>query len=450
MKRSILFAVVFVLVFGSPVLRSFSEGGWIMGPQLAFADEPSFKVTVQNQTISIEAKDASALEVLKDLGEKAGVEVRVYEGVDDKKVNLNIQDLPIGQMPYAFKKVGLDFVYGREEGQTSSIIYIHPKGMESEIEDLKNVERIATSAQDIERIEYKKKVLKDFIWGSGPDQLGIKRPLVPEGMKVDWSAIVGPKKIIVNDDGEIFIRDVANRRTVKIDSKNSMVEEVNEFPFLDVMTFAVDGCLYTLSAGTFPGSITRYDNNFKIIDSISVDSRELVQHVVRDLIVIEDNIYLLTLNNLIKVNMNATKEKLELKSNINIGSVEVSPMQFNPRPTKMFSRKNLMPIPVDIAKFKKSGWSVGIPRIFKEDVNGNYYMMMSVSKYTTKKITYQVLVFNKQGNLSNRINLDDNEDIYSEIYTPSLVDVDKNGNVYQLVVSSLAAKLIFWGKQDAN
>jgi hypothetical protein len=125
MKRSITSVLIFFFILGFSIFE--------FSAVAAEENSKPFKVEVKNQTISIEAKDASALEVLNSLGDKAGIEVRVYEGVEDKTINLNVEKYPLGEMMRLLKRFGFNFVYGYEVKQSDNVLYILPRGKEGEV-----------------------------------------------------------------------------------------------------------------------------------------------------------------------------------------------------------------------------------------------------------------------------------------------------------------------------
>jgi len=120
MKRIVTSLFLTILVLG---LASFE-----FSAVAANENSKPFTVVVKGQAVSIEAKNASALEVLKNIGEKAGIEVRVFEGVEDKTISLNLKDYPLGEMTGLLKKVDLNYVYGHEGDANHMIVYVLSEG----------------------------------------------------------------------------------------------------------------------------------------------------------------------------------------------------------------------------------------------------------------------------------------------------------------------------------
>jgi hypothetical protein len=89
-----------------------------------------FTLEVADNLINLQAEQASFKEILSDLEKKTGIKVNIFDGVEDKKVTLNISALPFYAIHTLLKKIELEnfaVVYDRE--LASKVVYILPEGV---------------------------------------------------------------------------------------------------------------------------------------------------------------------------------------------------------------------------------------------------------------------------------------------------------------------------------
>lgn len=116
-----------------------------------------FILDVEKGLIIIQAEDISFKEILRELESKAGIKVKIFEGVTDKKVTLKVESLPLFGLKTILEKMALSnsaLVHDQEDG--SIAVYVLPRG------------------QDITKIIKGKSVIKQATFWQG---------VVPEGLK---------------------------------------------------------------------------------------------------------------------------------------------------------------------------------------------------------------------------------------------------------------------------
>lgn len=57
------------------------------------AENTGFTLQVKDKLINLQAENAGFKEILKEIEAKTGIKVKIYKGVKDKKVSLNIKSL---------------------------------------------------------------------------------------------------------------------------------------------------------------------------------------------------------------------------------------------------------------------------------------------------------------------------------------------------------------------
>jgi hypothetical protein len=109
-----------------------------------------FMLEVKDSLVNLKSDQASFKDILNDLEKKTGIKVNIFDDVNDKKVTLNIRDLPVDKISRLLEKMELQNVAVVYDEQLSSrIIYILSEG-----EDTAKITRGKTvlySTQNIEK-----------------------------------------------------------------------------------------------------------------------------------------------------------------------------------------------------------------------------------------------------------------------------------------------------------
>lgn len=110
--------------------------------------DQKFSLEVKDKLISLQAANASFKEILRELEEKTGIKVKIFEGVKDKRVSLNVQSLPVYAASNILQKMSLKNFGVVFDNQLGSVaIYVLPEGKDiSEVIKGKTVIRQATFA----------------------------------------------------------------------------------------------------------------------------------------------------------------------------------------------------------------------------------------------------------------------------------------------------------------
>lgn len=83
----------------------------LIAPSGAFAEKAPAKSTlsleVKDKLINLHSENSSALEILRELEKKTGMRIDVFPGVIDKKVTLDIKNLPFYAIDTLFEQMSL-------------------------------------------------------------------------------------------------------------------------------------------------------------------------------------------------------------------------------------------------------------------------------------------------------------------------------------------------------
>lgn len=91
----------------------------------------TFTLDVDGNLINLKADQASFKEILSDLEKKSGIKVNVFDGIEDKKVTINIRALPIYSIHTLLEKFGLEnFAVVYDQQLASKVVYILPEGQD--------------------------------------------------------------------------------------------------------------------------------------------------------------------------------------------------------------------------------------------------------------------------------------------------------------------------------
>ncbi|MFC1812685.1 S8 family serine peptidase [Thermodesulfobacteriota bacterium] len=93
------------------------------------AEKSSFALEVKDRLINLQAESTSFKEILKKLEEKTGIKIKIFEGVKDKKVSLDVKSLPIYAVGTILEKMSLkNFAVVYDDQLSSVAIFILPEG----------------------------------------------------------------------------------------------------------------------------------------------------------------------------------------------------------------------------------------------------------------------------------------------------------------------------------
>ena len=131
----LLLCSILFLLFGTYLVEA-------MGAKVEIQQD-DFTLKVSNNLIDLQSDKASIKDILNDLEKKVGIKVKIFDGVNDKKVTLNISSLSVYSLHLLLEKMGVEnfaVVYDRQ--LASKAIYILPmgQGVDKFIEDEKNID----------------------------------------------------------------------------------------------------------------------------------------------------------------------------------------------------------------------------------------------------------------------------------------------------------------------
>ncbi len=90
-----------------------------------------FILKVEKGLITIQAENVSFKEILRELESKAGIKVKIFEGVADKNVTLKVEALPLFSLETILDKMSLSnsaLVHDQEDGLIA--VYVLPRGQD--------------------------------------------------------------------------------------------------------------------------------------------------------------------------------------------------------------------------------------------------------------------------------------------------------------------------------
>jgi len=95
----------------------------------ATAKDDKFTLQVKDKLIDLQAENTSFKEILKQLEGKTGIKVKIFEGVKDKEVSLNVKSLPVYALGAILEKMSLkNFAVVYDDQLASVAIYVLPEG----------------------------------------------------------------------------------------------------------------------------------------------------------------------------------------------------------------------------------------------------------------------------------------------------------------------------------
>ena len=109
----------------------------------AVPENSNFTLQVKDKLINLQAENADFKEILKDLDAKTGIKVKIYKGVKDKEVSMNIKSLPVYAVGAILDKMLLNnFAVVYDDQLTSVVVYVLPEGKDiSEVTKGKSIIR---------------------------------------------------------------------------------------------------------------------------------------------------------------------------------------------------------------------------------------------------------------------------------------------------------------------
>ena len=120
LKKRMSVFFIFALIFSIVTSNAFAE---------AKTEQGKFTLEVKDRLINIRAENANFKEILGELERKTGIKVKIFEGVKDGKVSLNIKSLPIYGIRTILEKMSLkNFAVVYDQQLASIAAYILPEG----------------------------------------------------------------------------------------------------------------------------------------------------------------------------------------------------------------------------------------------------------------------------------------------------------------------------------
>ena len=120
MKKFINLLFVLAIFFSIVSYDSFAK---------ALSENSNFSLQVKDKLINLQAENAGFKEILKELEGKTGIKDKIYEGVKDKKVSLDIKSLPFYAVGAILDKMLLNNFAVVYDDQLASLgIYFLPEG----------------------------------------------------------------------------------------------------------------------------------------------------------------------------------------------------------------------------------------------------------------------------------------------------------------------------------
>ncbi len=121
-----------LLIFQALLLGEKAEGN----TEVKSEEKVSFELTVKDNQISLNAKDASLSEIIKEIGQE--MEIEIVDNIpDEEKINIEFDRLSLKE---ALEKLSASYGYvmDSEKGEKITKIIILPKGEESRIQEIES------------------------------------------------------------------------------------------------------------------------------------------------------------------------------------------------------------------------------------------------------------------------------------------------------------------------
>ncbi|MEW6420020.1 MAG: hypothetical protein AB1480_18220 [Nitrospirota bacterium] len=94
MTRKTAFLSLLILFLFFPLVLPVTLSAWAEETETKTEQNP-FTLEIADNQINLKAENVSFKKILSDLEKKAGIKVKIFDGVGDKKVTLNISALPV-------------------------------------------------------------------------------------------------------------------------------------------------------------------------------------------------------------------------------------------------------------------------------------------------------------------------------------------------------------------
>jgi hypothetical protein len=416
-------ALIFILlILGLVNLWSASK---ISKPETEIFKQSPFTLEVKDNLISLEAEQASFKEILSDLEKKTGIKVKIFDDVEDKKVTLNITDLPVYAIHTLLEKIEIkNFAVVYDSELTSKVIYILPKG--------KDIAEIIKGKTIIK--PYKRVLSKNITYGRGRESVGyISMKDYPRR---------GPESFSTDAEGNLYICDTVNQR-IQIFSPNG--NHLYEIPLKEGMVasdIAVDDFGYIYIYDDVQGKLYQYDNKGSFLRMINVDVTRWQSR--GPLHIVGDNVYIessdqedILVGRIVKGSLVAptTEDFLQpLKKGIHGFSGKryfVKLVRWEKGEIKVIDRNGA---PIKTIDLPLKG-IVSI-KFLQEDKKGNFYIQ--TERIDNEKILLEVHKFNSDGIHLTTVLIPEND--YSS-WTVKLLSINKNEDIYQFLPAKESGRL---------
>lgn len=282
---------------------------------------------------------------------------------------------------------------------------------------------------------YTRKELINFTWGNGQYQLGTDYFSNIE----DMSQIYGPSALAIDHCGMFYIFDAVNERIIKFDSNGKFVKSKNDTGYSEAMGFDSKGQLYVEHDGN---QVEIYDADLNLIDRIRYGPYNYQPKKIW----INDKEGIITLHNNIR-NGYIYNNEPKITKKFGKNTVEYSPSTLTDELyIKIINNIAYIPLPVANTTIKIN---LSEP-IFDMDLvkEKDNYIFMQVTvmdeDYSKRRLLY---IYNSDQLIQKLILDNDDEMYFFQQKSTYLISIDKNFNIYHLLILKSGPKLIKWEKK---
>ena len=176
-------------------------------------EQSTFTLEVTNNLINLKAEQTSFKKILNDLEKKTEIKVNIFDGVDDKKVTLNVTDLPVYSFHSLLEKMDIEnfaVVYDKET--KSYEVYVLPFG--ENLETLLKNKLVIKSSTHTTHTNLKS--VDIAVETRGPKLLQEKIKIHPKVDGILWELYEESRK------GVEAAKSFSKKRGLKIDEKNKI------------------------------------------------------------------------------------------------------------------------------------------------------------------------------------------------------------------------------------
>jgi len=152
-----------------------------------------YSVSVIDKRISVKAQNTDFKVLLKELGEKSGIEVQIFPGVADRKISVDVRDIPFVAVGTLLENMGIkNYGVAREGGSGKIYVYVVNAGTELE-EVMKG--KIAIRKLDFTARTDLSKVKGKEIVTSKPDKNGVSVSYIKDELLIKFKLGTKPEEI---------------------------------------------------------------------------------------------------------------------------------------------------------------------------------------------------------------------------------------------------------------